>query len=243
MRYKVTCAYNGLNYVGFQKQKNGLAVQEVFEDKLKVIFGQEIKIYMASRTDSGVHAYEQVFHFDSDKEINVFRLKGSLNGLLPKDIHVSNVEMVDEEFHSRFSVKSKTYEYHINIGEYNVFYKGLAYYCPFTLDYSLIDEALGLFIGEHDFGSFNTSPYDLYPDQKRKIYRFDYEIKDDLLIFTIEGNGFLRHMVRMIIGTIIDLARHKKTIDDIKNMIANPNKSNRRFNIDPNGLYLKKIRY
>ena len=243
MRYKVLCAYNGTNYVGFQRQINGLSIQEVIEEKLKIILQKDIRIIMASRTDSGVHAYGQVFHFDYEDKLDEYKLKASLNGLLPKDIHILEVELVDESFHARFSVVKKTYEYHININEYDVFLKGLAYDCPYKLNYELIDEALPLFIGHHDFGSFNTSPYDLYPDQWRTIYRLDYVIKDNLLIFTIEGSGFLRHMVRMIIGTLIDLGRGKKNLAEVRDMIEHPNKSKHRFNIDPCGLYLKEICY
>lgn len=243
MRYKVSCAYNGTNYVGFQRQINGLSIQEVIEERLKIILQKDIRIIMASRTDSGVHAYEQVFHFDLEDKLDEYKLKASLNGLLPKDIHILKVELVDESFHARFSVVKKTYEYHININEYDVFLKGLAYYCPYKLNYDLIDMALPFFIGYHDFGSFNTSPYDLYPDQCRTIYRLDYVIEDNLLIFTIEGSGFLRHMVRMIIGTLIDLARGKKTLEEVIDMLEHPNKSKHRFNIDPSGLYLKEICY
>ena len=109
MRYKCIVAYDGYNYVGFQSQINGTAIQDVIEDKLKIIFNDSIRIVMASRTDSGVHAKGQVFHFDALKEVEPFRLKGSLNGLLPKDIHINSVEVVDENFHSRFNVKAKKY--------------------------------------------------------------------------------------------------------------------------------------
>ena len=243
MRYKVTMAYNGLNYVGFQRQKNGLAIQEVVEERLKTIFNHEVKTYMASRTDSGVHAFNQVFHFDEDKVIEDYKLKGALNGMLPKDIHILNVEKVGEDFHSRYSVKSKTYLYIINIGEYDVFLNGQAYQCPFKLDTELIKEGMKLFVGRHDFTSFNTSPLDLYPDQVREIYDFKMARKGDVLYLEITGNGFLRHMVRMIVGTLVDLGRGKKSLKDVEEMIKVPNKGTRRYNIDPNGLYLKMIYY
>lgn len=243
MRYKLNIAYNGSNYVGFQRQINGLSIQEVIEERLKIIFSQDITIVMASRTDSGVHAYDQVCHFDSDKEIVPYKVKGSLNGLLPNDIHVMKVEIVDEDFHARFSVKRKTYEYKVKIKEYDVFLNGLAYYCPFELDLESIKKALPLFCGKHDFGSFNTASYELYPNQVREIFYFEMNIENDLITFRICGDGFLRHMVRIIIGTMIDLGRGKKTLEDIKEMIDHPNKSNRRFNIDACGLYLKSIEY
>ena len=244
MRYKIAMAYKGNNYVGFQRQKNGLAVQEVIEDRLQIIFNEDIRIVMASRTDSGVHALYQVVHFDSVKLLDPFKLKASLNGLLPKDIHVLEVSQVSNDFHARYSVKTKTYIYKIKTGEYDVFLNGLAYYCPYPLDLEIIAEGIKLFNGRHDFASFNTSPYDLYPDQVREIYNFTMTEKEDgLLVFEIKGSGFLRHMVRMIIGTLVDLGRGKKSLDEVKMMLEKPSKSKHRYNIDPNGLYLKMIEY
>lgn len=243
MRYKVNLAYNGTNYVGFQKQKNGLAIQEVIEERLKIVLGSSISIVMASRTDSGVHAYGQVFHFDFDRKLEPYKLKGSLNALLPKDVHINQVEMVDDDFHARFDVVSKVYEYRINIGDKDIFLNDLSYYCPFELDLEAILKALPMFEGEHDFGSFNTCSYATHPNQVRNIYRFELQRQANQLIFEIEGNGFLRHMVRMIIGTMIDLGRGKKSLEDVKRMLDEPSKSHRRFNIDPHGLYLKTIYY
>ena len=121
MRYKVTLAYNGNNYVGFQSQPNGSTIQDNIEKALKEIFHEDIRIIMASRTDAKVHAYGQVFHFDTDKEMDPYRLKGALNSLTNKDIHVIKAEVVSQNFHARFNVKNKTYKYLINIGEYDVF--------------------------------------------------------------------------------------------------------------------------
>lgn len=243
MRYKCTVAYDGYNYVGFQSQINGVAIQDVIEEKLKIIFNDDIRIVMASRTDSGVHALGQVFHFDHEKVIDSYRLKGSLNGLLPKDIHIMNVETVDESFHARYSVKAKKYEYHINIGEYDVFSRNRAYQCYYKLDMDLLKKGAELFIGRHDFGSFNTSSYEDYPDQTREIFSMRVIEHGSKVIIEVIGDGFLRHMVRMIAGTLIDLARGQKTLDTVKDMIDHPKKSTHRYNIDPCGLYLCEIYY
>ena len=243
MRYKCIVAYDGYNYVGFQSQINGTAIQDVIEDKLKIIFNDSIRIVMASRTDSGVHAKGQVFHVDALKEVEPFRLKGSLNGLLPKDIHINSVEVVDENFHSRFNVKAKKYEYVINTGEYDVFLRNRAYQCFYKLDIDLLKEGAALFEGRHDFGSFNTCSYEDYPDQVREIYSMKVIKRDNLLIIEVVGDGFLRHMVRMIVGTLIDLARGQKSLETVKDMINHPCKSTHRYNIDPGGLYLSEIYY
>ena len=243
MRYKCIVAYDGNNYVGFQSQINGTAIQDVIESVIKKIFREDIRIIMASRTDSGVHAYGQVFHFDATKEINEHKLKHSMNSLLPKDIHIKHIEIVDENFHARFNVKSKKYLYRINIGEYDVFKHGYVYECHYELNLDLMKETAKLFIGKHDFGTFNTTSYDLVNDQVREIYKLDLILVDDELRVEIVGDGFLRHMVRMIVGTLIDLGRGQKTIDEVKDMIDHPSKTTRRYNIDPNGLYLVEIYY
>ena len=243
MRYKVNMAYDGRNYAGFQSQKNALAIQDVIEDALFRIFSEKIRIVMSSRTDAGVHAYDQVFHFDSDIKKEPGKLKFSLNSLIPKDMHINNVEIVTEDFHARFSVKKKTYEYLINIGEYDPFLRGYAYQCFYKLDIDLMKKGAKLLKGKHDFSSFNTSSLKEYPNQVKDITQFSITRKKDILKITVTSSGFLRNMVRIMVGTLIDLGRGLKTLDDIQDMLDHPNKSTRRYNADPNGLYLKKIFY
>lgn len=243
MRYKVTIAYDGRNYAGFQSQKNALAIQDVIEKALKRIFNEKIRIVMSSRTDAGVHARAQVFHFDSDTKKDLYKLKYSINSLLPKDIHVLNIEEKDEKFHARYSVKKKTYEYFINIGEYDVFLDGYAYQCFYKLDIDLMKKGAEKFLGIHDFSSFNTSSLKEYPNQIRNITEFKITRKKDILKITVTSSGFLKNMVRIMVGTLIDLGRGKKTLEDIDRMLEKPDKSTRRYNADPNGLYLKKIFY
>lgn len=243
MRYKVTIAYNGNNYVGFQSQPNGPTIQDNIEKALKEIFHEDIRIIMASRTDAKVHAYGQVFHFDNDKEMDPYRLKGALNSLTNKDIHVIKVEVVSKNFHARFNVKNKTYKYLINIGEYDVFLDGFAYQCHYKLDLDLMKKGAKLYLGTHDFSSFNTTPYEDKADQTRTITEFKITRKKDLLTITVTGDGFLKNMVRIMVGTLIDLGRGKKSLTDIENMLAVPNKKAVRYNITGSGLYLYKIRY
>ena len=243
MRYKVTVAYDGRNYAGFQSQINALAIQDVIENVLEQIFSKKIRIVMSSRTDAGVHAYGQVFHFDVGQKQDLYRLKYSFNSLLPKDIHVMKIEEVPDTFHARYSVKKKTYEYLINIGEYDVFLEGRAYQCFYKLDVDLMKEGAALFVGKHDFTSFNTSSLKEYPDQVRNITCFRIDRKKDLLKITITASGFLRNMVRIMVGSLIDLGRGQKSLDDLKEMLEKPSKSTRRYNADPHGLYLKKIYY
>ena len=243
MRYKVILAYDGRNYAGFQSQKNATAIQDIVEGAIERVFSEKIRIIMSSRTAAGVHAYGQVFHFDTDKEKDEGKLKFSLNSLLPDDIHVVEVKKVSRDFHARYSVKKKTYEYLINLGEYDVFLKGRAFQCFYKLDVDLMKEGAKLFLGEHDFSSFNTSSLKEYPNQVRNITEFSISRKKDILKIRVTSSGFLRNMVRIMVGTLIDLGRGKKSLDDIKDMLEHPCKSTRRYNADPNGLYLVKIFY
>ncbi len=243
MRYKVTVAYDGNNYAGFQSQINALTIQDVIEEVLLKIFGKKIRIIMSSRTDAGVHAKGQVFHFDSVITKDLYKLKYSLNCLLPKDIHVIKVEEVSEKFHARFSVKTKTYEYIINTGEYDVFLDGYAYQCNYKLDIDLMKEGAKLFLGTHDFTSFNTSSLAEYPNQVRTISEFKIIQKKNLITIHVTSTGFLRNMVRIMVGTLIDLARGQKSLKEVENMLNHPSKTTRRYNADPHGLYLIKIRY
>ena len=243
MRYKVILAYDGRNYAGFQSQKNATAIQDIVEGAIERVFSEKIRIIMSSRTDAGVHAYGQVFHFDTDKEKDEGKLKLSLNSLLPDDIHVVEVKKISRDFHARYSVKKKTYEYLINLGEYDVFLKGRAFQCFYKLDVDLMKEGAKLFLGEHDFSSFNTSSLKEYPNQVRNITEFSITRKKDILKIRVTSSGFLRNMVRIMVGTLIELGRGKKSLDDIKDMLEHPCKSTRRYNADPNGLYLVKIFY
>ena len=243
MRYKVLISYDGTNYLGFQSQPHKKTIQDEIEKAILKLLNFDTRIIMASRTDAGVHAKYQVFHFDIDKQLDVYKLKGGFNAVLPKDIHVDSVEEVDESFHARFSVCSKTYEYLINYHEFSPFLINRAYQCKYKLDIEKMRECAELFIGTHDFSSFNTSTYEEKPDQTRTIYELEISEEDNILKIRIKGDGFLRNIVRIIVGSLIEVARGKKEKEDIKFMLENPCKSTRRYNIVPCGLYLTEINY
>lgn len=243
MRYKVTLAYNGKNYAGFQSQKNALAIQDVIESVLEKIFSKKIHIVISSRTDAGVHAKGQVFHFDIDQNLDLGKLKFSLNSLLPKDIHIIDIKKVSDDFHCRYSVKKKTYEYLINTGEYDVFLLGYAYQINYKLDVKKMAKAAKLLKGTHDFFAFNTTPLSEKPNQVRTIYEFKIIEENDLIRIRVTADGFLRNMVRIMVGMLVDIGRGNRQIEEIEELLNNPTRSTRRFNIDPNGLYLMKIFY
>lgn len=243
MRYRFKLAYDGTAYAGFQSQINAVAIQDVLEELLSTIFAEKIRITMASRTDAGVHALGQIFHLDSEKERDPSKLKYALNTQLPKDLHILSVDIVNQDFHARFSVKRKTYHYLINIGEYNVFLHNRAYQCRYNLDLAKMEAACQLFLGSHDFGSFNTASYQEYPNQIRTIFALTITQQENLLTVKITGDGFLRNMVRIIVGTLVDVGRGHKSLTEVKEMLDRPNKAVRRYNAPPEGLYLMNIEY
>lgn len=243
MRYKATLAYDGYNYAGFQTQLNSLAIQDVIEEKLKIICGYPVSLVMAARTDSGVHALGQVVHFDLVKECLPLKLQNSLNALLPKDIYIKKIEAVEPHFHARYDAEGKKYLYLINHGEKDLFLNHRAYYSYQVLDVAKMRTAAALFVGKHDFTTFNTTALAEVSDQTREIYSLTIKEKPHLILIEICGNGFLRHMVRMIVGTLTEVGKGQRTLAEVERMLNFPNKNQRRYNIVPYGLYLAEVYY
>lgn len=242
MRYKCKVSYVGTEFSGFQSQANKNAIQDKIEEALAIIFGESIRIIGSSRTDGGVHAYGQIFHFDAE-ERDIHKIKRSFGALLPKSIRIQHIEIVSEEFHARFSVKEKTYLYLINSGEYDPFLENRAFQKSYLLDYHKMQEVASLFIGTHDFGSFNTASYDEYPNQVRTIRECRVLKKGKKYIVLVTGDGFLRHMVRIMVGAMVDVGRGYCTVENVRHLLRYPTKEKRRYNIDACGLYLMNIQY
>lgn len=242
MRYKCTCRYDGSQFHGFQIQKNARSVQAEIENALLLVFKKPTPIYPAGRTDTGVHALGQVFHFNADLEINTANLKNAINSRLPGDVYVSEIETVDESFHARYSAKSKEYHYIIDFGSYNPLFRNYRYYCKYRrVDYRLFAEALKLFVGRHDFRYFSRAKKT--ENTVREIYRVSVERGGDALRIIIVGNGFLHNMIRIMIATALEVARGRKTMDDIRASLTGETPLTAPKKLPPNGLYLMKIAY
>ena len=242
MRYKCTVSYIGANYDGWQTQKKNTSIQEKIEEVLLRITNEEITIVGSGRTDAKVNARGQVFHFDTDLEMSEYKWKGALNGYLPDDIYIEKVEKVHDTFHARHTVKQKEYEYHI-MTKYDVFKKDYALYIPYELDVEKMKETSLAFVGKHDFTSFNASSLDEYPDQIRTINSIDFEVGNEEIIITFKGKGFLRYMVRMMVGALIEVGRGKMEAKDISALLTNPSRTAFSKNAEAHGLCLKKVHY
>ena len=243
MRYKVTISYDGTKFNGFQKQNNYRSVEEEIDKALSTMHKKEMKIVGAGRTDKGVHAYGQVFHFDSELKITPEGIKRGLNALLSGDIYIVGVEKVDDEFHARYSAKEKVYEYKINIGEYNPIEVNYVYQLNKEVDLELINEASKLFIGEHDFYNFCGYQEDKIKNYVRIIKSIDVSKKDNYVTITITGNGFIRYMVRMIVAILIEIGLQRKNMDFIKQRLDSVEKKRSNYKVTGAGLYLKEITY
>lgn len=242
-RYKCTVSYAGAAYEGWQSQKNGQSVQEQIEAVLEHITHQVIHITASGRTDAGVNARKQVFMFDTDLEMSPHKWMGAINGFLPKDIHIMNVEEVSPLFHARYQVRLKKYTYRINDGPYDVFTRETACQCPVSLDLDAMKEASKIFLGTHDFTSFNSTPLSLYPDQIRTVYAIDLKREEHLISMTFWGKGFLRYMVRLMSGALIDVGKHKISIAHVQEMLDARDKHIPRRNAPACGLTLEDVNY
>lgn len=243
MRYLAVVSYDGTNYCGWQIQPNLMSVQEAIEKSISKILNTPTKIYGSGRTDTGVHAYNQTFHFDSDKITDIDKFRYSLNCVLPNDIHVKSITKVDDDFHARFSAKEKEYMYLLNnTGEFDVFNRIYMNQFPEHLDKDLIKEGALLFIGKHDFKNFTTKEED-QDNFIRTINDINVIYENGCYIFLFKGDGFMRYMVRMIVGTLIELGLHRIDLGFIKSKLNDSNRDPVPYRAASHGLYLNKVKY
>ena len=244
MRYLITFSYDGKNYSGYQKQPNTTTIQETLETALtKINSNKKVFVSASGRTDAHVHALGQRAHFDLDVSIEPDNLKKALNSLLPDDIYVKNVEKVSNSFHARYDVKAKEYMYIINVGEYNPIEHNYVYQYNKKLDIDAMRKALSYFIGKHDFRAF-TKTNSAKEDCVRCIYEATISISDGShIVINLLGTGFLRYMVRNIVGTLIEVGEGKREYDDILKILESKNRTKAGKTAPAEGLYLKNVFY
>lgn len=242
-RLKCTVAYIGAHYDGWQSQKNGNSIQEQLESVISKIEDKEVHIIGSGRTDAGVSARNQVFCFDTERDMSMRKWMGAMNAFLPDDIHIKEVTEVPGTFHARYCVRWKKYTYRINDGPYDVFSKDYVFQCPVKLDDEKMKECAQLFVGTHDFTSFNSSPLSLYPDQIRTVFSINVKRTGNLIELEYCGKGFLRYMVRMMSAAIMDAGKGKVTVDDVRETLEKKDKRASRRNAHANGLTLEEVDY
>ena len=242
-RIKLTVAYDGTAYCGWQVQPNGITVEEVLNHALSELTGEQIRVTGASRTDAGVHAEGNVAVFDTESSIPPERIAYAVNRGLPEDIVVVKSEEVSEGWHPRYQDSVKTYEYHILNREMpDPMRRFTAFHVSYPLDPDLMREAAEYLKGEHDFKSFCSIHTDV-KDTVRTIYDLTVEKDGDMIILRISGNGFLYNMVRIIAGTLIRVGRGAWPPERIKDILEAKDRQKAAATAPAGGLVLKNIRY
>ena len=242
-RIKLTVAYDGTDYCGWQIQPNGITVEEVLNRNLSELTGEEITVTGASRTDSGVHAQGNVAVFDSDTTIPPERIAYAVNRKLPEDIVVIRSEEVPGDWHPRYQETEKTYEYHILNREMpDPVRRRDTYFVSYPLDLEAMRRAAAYLKGEHDFRSFCNVHTDVQ-DTVRTIYDLDIIRSGDLVTVRIRGNGFLYNMVRIIVGTLVRVGRGFYSPGQVKEILEAKERTSAGITAPPQGLVLVKIDY
>ncbi len=243
-RIKCTVSYDGTAFNGYQVQPGQRTVQGVLEKALtKVHKGKFVKVISSGRTDAGVHAIGQVFHFDTDFSIPEEKWPVVLNSILPDEVVIVSAKYVQDDFHARYSVKQKQYRYKVMLGERrSPFTRDFSLYYPYQLDLEAIQIAAHYFIGEHDFTSFCSTKTDK-EDKVRTIHNIKVEQDDLELTFSFTGNGFLYNMVRIIVGTLLEVGSGRKKPEEIPVILNKRDRKAAGKTAAAHGLYLWQVQY
>lgn len=244
MRYILKISYDGANYAGYQKQLSQTTIQETLECALSKAIGESIETVASGRTDAGVSAIEQTCHFDCERELDARRTIGYANSLLPSDIRVLSIEVADNDFHARFSATKKTYEYYFYTSKESLpHYERIATLVGYNLDIDNMKKACQYFLGTHDFSAFCASNTSVV-DKVRTIYELDIiRLGEGLYKLVITGSGFLYNMVRIIMGTLVDVGLGKIKVDNVSGIIESCSRDKAGKTISAKGLCLKKVIY
>jgi len=245
---KLTLAYNGNYFYGWQKQKDSVSVQQTIEDAVKKISGEKVNVIGCGRTDSKTHALSYIANFRIQTRLDVKEIKNALNANLPFSILIKKVEATDANFHSRYNAKSKIYRYLITLTP-SPFLKNLTYLIKQPIDIQKMEKGAVYFIGKHDFASFQSagSPVKNTVREIKKIsfkwekFTFNSEIK--ILAVEIEANGFLYKMARNITGTLIEVGKGKIKPEKVKEILEALDRKKAPAPVPAYGLYLKKVKY
>lgn len=242
-RIKLTIAYDGTNYCGWQVQPNGITVEEVLNRALQKLTGEDILVIGASRTDSGVHALGNVAVFDTETTIPADRIAMALNQRMPEDIVITKSEEVPLDFHPRYCDCSKTYEYHIINTQIPLPTKRLTnYFVSYQLDIDKMRQAASYLVGEHDFVSFCNVRTDV-ENTVRTVYALDILQNGEEITIRITGNGFLYNMVRIIVGTLIRVGRGFYEPEKVKEILEAKDRKAAGVTAPAHGLMLVAINY
>lgn len=251
---KLLIEYDGTNYHGWQVQEREVTIQGVLEEAVCRLTGERLRVHGASRTDAGVHAFGQVAAFRTTSALDAHTIRRALNALLPRDVRICGATDVHEGFHPRDDAVSKRYFYILATrNAQSAFTFNYAWALPFPLDHDAMEEAARYLVGRHDFSAFMGSGsdvlgtirevYTLQVERMRAIPFMTLPREGEFLKITVEANGFLRHMVRTIVGTLVEVGRKKWRPDTVKEILDSRDRRNAGQTAPARGLFLENIRY
>lgn len=241
-RFFIHFCYDGTNYHGWQIQPNGNSVQEELQNALSKVLRCDVTVVGAGRTDAGVHARKMVAHFEFDGILDCQQLSYRLNRILPRDISVFGVESVTADMHARFSATKRTYHYYIHTRK-NPFLRNYSCELHYPLDFEAMNEAASHLLEVSDFGSFCKTHTDVKTtlcDVTEAVWVKD---TDDSWHFRISANRFLRNMVRAVVGTLIDVGRHRVTLDEFDRIVSQGSRSSAGESMPAHALFLENVEY
>lgn len=243
MNIRLTIEYDGTCYHGWQIQARELTVQAVLEQAVSTFLGTPTRVIGSGRTDAGVHALGQVANFFSDKDLESHRVERALNALTPQDISITHVAPVPDSFDARRNARSRLYQYRIlSRPSPSPFHLKYAWHVHHVLDVQAMRQALGFLEGEHDFSSFRAAGCDA-AHPVRKVYRAFLSPAGDLLVFTIEATAFLRHMVRNIVGTLVEVGVGERAPESFAELLEVRDRTKAGPSAPAHGLYLVEVKY
>ncbi len=242
-RIRSIISYDGTNYVGWQVQPNGVSVQELLEKALFELTGETIRVEGSGRTDSGVHARAQVAHFDTNARMAADKFAIAMNMHLPPDIRVLYTEECDPAFHARFSAKTKQYSYTVQLGAHaDVFTRMTALHLHYMPNVEAMQNAAAAVIGTHDFNAFKCSGSSM-ENTVRTVTRSEWTRNGQYLTYTVEGNGFLYNMVRILVGTMLEIGSGKRPESDMQKAIDSGKRTDAGATAPAHGLCLMRVIY
>jgi tRNA pseudouridine38-40 synthase len=241
INYELILEYDGSKFYGWQVQPRMRTVQGEVERALQILFRETIRVNVAGRTDAGVHALGQVINFCTEVELPLTDIPRSLNGILPHDVVVKKAEFVPIEFHARYSALSRQYFYVLSrmpvaVGRH------YAFFCKFPLEVAAMREASQHLVGEHDFRAFCDSNTE-DPHYLSRVELIEWEDTEERIKLYVRANRFLRSMVRIILGTMIDVGRGKLAPPQVKEILESRQRTKASFTAPPHGLFLEKVFY
>ena len=240
---KLVIEYDGKDFNGWQKQPNKLNIQGEIENVIANITKEEVELTASGRTDAGVHALGQVANFKTNSQIPIEKFPIAINSQIKNSIRIKSAEEVDERFHSRFNCKRKTYRYVIDNSKYgSAIYRNLSYHVSTKLNVDEMKKAIKYFEGEHDFKAFKSSGTSS-KSSIRTIYKAIIKEKDENIIIELTGNGFLYNMVRIIVGTLVEVGLGKIDSKEIPDIIESKDRQRSGKTLPPQGLFLLEVEY